>query len=138
MSAYASHLPVLRMVAGLLNPATVLELGSGEFSTPFFLSLPIRRLVSVEADEHWRGRLPADERLEVRSSSDDLNPEDFDLVLVDDGQNAEQRERTIRWVLGTNATPVVIHDADHYAEVIHHYRPGCAVLPTEPATAVAW
>lgn len=131
---YASHLPVLKALCSDLKPRRVLEFGAGLHSTPYFLSLEgLERLVSVEADPHWLARVAdvcADERLTLLSDNPP-DPKDFDLVFIDDGKNAAEREETIRWVLGRPHPPVVIHDAEvlDYAHAISQ----CSPLP---ATAV--
>jgi predicted O-methyltransferase YrrM len=138
---YASHLPVLKAVCGLVRPLTVLELGSGLHSTPFFLSLPIKRLVSVESDPEWALRVAGeciDTRLSIRTDYDDLYPADFDLVFIDDGKSAAEREFSIGWVLGDRHPPTVIHDAEVYATVISELATNYAVMPTKPETAVCW
>lgn len=141
MDDYASHLPVLKAVCGLIRPWSVLELGSGLHSTPFFLGLPVFHLVSIETDPEWReriGREFRDSRLSLRSGYDDLHPMNFDLVFIDDGTSAAEREFSIRWVLGQKHPVTVIHDAEVYATVIEELAPDHAVIPTKPETAVVW
>jgi predicted O-methyltransferase YrrM len=144
VNPYASHLPVLEAVTGLIRPRWILELGGGLHSTPFFLSLPIERLVSVETDETWREAIAKDchdPRLRLHSGLSHLKRSDlgaFDLVFVDDGFCAEEREESIRWVLSQPHPPTVIHDAEVYATVIKELAPNYAVLPTKPGTAVIW
>lgn len=136
---YASHLPVLEAVTALLKPASVLELGSGLHSTPFFLSRPIDRLVSVEADPEWALRVAddcTDNRLTLLTDYPDLTPTDFDLIFIDDGKTAAEREFSIRWVLEQEHPPTIIHDAEVYATVISEYVTDYAVIPTNPQTAV--
>ena len=115
--AYASHLPVLEGVMGLIKPRSVLELGAGDHSTPFFLSQPIERLVSVETDPKWREQIAemhVDQRLSLHSDLGYLKRDSlasFDLIFIDDGTCAEEREVSIRWVLGQHHPPTIIHDA---------------------------
>lgn len=136
---YASHLPVLRAMAKQLSLKQVLEFGAGLHSTPFFLSLKgLKRLVSVEDDPEWFDRIAEefdDKRLELTRSFalDGIQAADFDLVFVDDGQDAAQRVKTLCWVLNQPHPPVVVHDAavPEYAAVISE-------LADAPATAVVW
>ena len=143
--AYASHLPVLEAVSGLLNPRHVLELGGGFYSTPFFLSLrSVERLVTVEPDPDWAKRIERDfhdPRLRLHSGLTHLKRSSlaaFDLVFIDDGTCAEEREESIRWVLGQNHPPAIVHDAEVYAPVLEEFTDKFAVLPTAPDTAVIW
>lgn len=144
MNPYASHLPVLEAVTGLLKPRSILELGAGDHSTPFFLSLPIDRLVSVESDTGWRARIAqeyASPRLNIQAGLEHLKRDSlvgFDLIFIDDGTCAEDREESIRWVLGQERPPTVIHDAEVYATVIEEFASEYAVIPTKPETAVLW
>jgi hypothetical protein len=138
---YASHLPVLRAVCGVLKPKRVLELGAGLHSTPFFLSLPIEELVSVEGDEDWFAQIFlkfTDERLCLRRDYEGVSLRKFDLIFIDDGTTAAEREFSIRWVLGRKHPPTIIHDAEVYATVIDELATHYAVMPTDPETAVVW
>lgn len=131
---YASHLPVLKALCADLKPRRVLEFGAGFHSTAFFLGLEgLEKLVSVEVDARWELRMRKefpDERLKLVGHPPE-KMEDFQLVFIDDGKNAAEREETIRWVLGRPHPPVVIHDAEvlDYALAISR----CSPLP---ATAV--
>jgi hypothetical protein len=140
---YGSHLPVLEAVVGLIKPRSVLELGGGLHSTPFFLSQPLERLVSVETDPKWRRRIAdlGDSRLRVHTNLDYLKRDSlagFDLIFIDDGTCAEDRESSIRWVLGQKRPPTIIHDAEVYDTVIDEFTSDYAVIPTNPDTAVVW
>lgn len=142
---YGSHLPVLQAVMGLIKPRSVLELGAGDHSTPFFLSQPIERLVSVETDPKWREQIAelhiGQGRLNLHSSLNYLKRDSlagFDLIFIDDGTCAEEREESIRWVLSQKHPPTVIHDAEVYATAIDEFTSDYAVIPTKPETAVVW
>lgn len=137
-SPYASHLPVLEAVCGLLKPRRVLELGSGLYSTPFFLSQPIKVLRTVESDAEWREKLPEDPRLRVQGDFVGLDPAAYDLCLVDDGESAPDREASLRWALGRPHPPTVVHDAEVYAGVLDDLGVAYAVIPTAPQTAIVW
>ena len=141
---YASHLPVLEAVCQLVKPRSVLEFGGGLHSTPFLLSLPIERLICVETGPDWLERITeeiSDPKLHLRPNAKDLERGDlagFDLVFIDDGASRDERDHTIRWVLGQQHPPTVIHDAEVYATVIDEFTSEYAVIPTQPETAVVW
>lgn len=109
--AFASHLPILIGLAGILRVRKVLELGCGTFSTPTLLSrrcFPhLEKLDSLETERTWIekaaeivGRDPRWTPTAVGGSMasciPDLNLENYDLVLVDDSHSYEERARTIR------------------------------------------
>lgn len=117
-----------------------MEFGGGEFSTPLILEAKsVTRLVTVEKDRTWRLWLErlSDPRLEVQTERAD--PSQFDLVFIDDGVSALEREQTIKYVLGFDHPPTVIHDAEHYMNAIAEYSEHFEVFAhTLPATAVCW
>lgn len=136
---YASHLPVLKAVMALLKPKEVLELGAGLHSTPFFLTCPIKRLVSVETDPEWAIKVTKecpDSRLSIRTSLDNLTPLSFDLVFIDNGTTKAEREKAIRWGLEGAHPPTIVHDAEVYATLLSELAPDYVSIPTIPATAV--
>jgi hypothetical protein len=138
---YASHLPVLKAVCGLLKPKQVLELGAGFHSTRFFLSLPLKRLVSVERDEEWFDQIfmdYPDPRLCLRRDYAGMKLNGFDLIFIDDGTSAAEREFSIRWVLEQKHPPTIVHDAEVYATLLAELATDYAVIPTMPETAVIW
>lgn len=136
---YASHLPVLEALSWIIPMRRVLEFGAGIYSTPFFLGLPgCRQLVSVETDSEWRERIKKkypDPRLRLRTTRPSTLT-NFDLVFIDDGDEADQREKTIRWVLGRPHPPVVIHDSEvvRYREAIEELSPDHFTFHTDPRT----
>ena len=143
LDPYASHLPILRSVLALIKPEKVLEFGAGFHSTPCFLERPeLKRLISVEADPGWRKQVAehcADDRLVLRPDKR-VVPAAFDLIFIDDGQNATERLDTIRFVLSQTHPPVVIHDAEvpQYATAIKELATMHSIYPTKPETAVVW
>lgn len=141
MDDYGSHLPVLKAVTGLLRPKRVLELGAGLHSTPFFLGQPIEKLVSVETDEEWLTRIFKefpDPKLCLQHDYEHLKLNTFDLIFIDDGKSAAEREFSITWVLEQKHPPTIVHDAEVYATLLDELVPEHAVIPTNPATAVCW
>jgi len=151
---YATHIPVLVACAQLFRPASVLELGSGDFSTPLFLNREIfsevTHLCSLENNADWFRHMehvqdPRLERVLIKGSiSEALETFDctgFDLIFVDDSSHAKIRRRT----LGTlrkkiTSQIVVIHDVDQW-----RVRLGACSLPRHhemrgitPQSAIAW
>jgi predicted O-methyltransferase YrrM len=135
---YSSHLQVLTAMLNTHKPKRVLEYGSGEYSTPLFLSRPhVEALTVVESDFEWRRKLPEDDRMTVLVEGF-ANPRNYDLVFIDDGVNADQRCRTIRDVLSRPHPVVVIHDADvpAYRALIDELADDVLIYNTSPDTAV--
>ncbi len=130
------------MVLALVKPERVLELGAGNYSTPLFASYPtVELVVSVETDERW---LPQGEKITALLVTDTvafLDNLDYDLVFIDNADNATDRERAIRAVLSKEHPPTVIHDAEHppyhraIEELSAHRLYFTAALPW---TAVCW
>jgi hypothetical protein len=135
---YASHVQVLTAMLNTHKPKRILEYGSGEYSTPLFLSRPhVENVTVVETDFEWRRKLPKDDRLTVLVEGY-CNPMNYDLVLIDDGVNTDHRCRTIRAVLSRKHPVVVIHDADvpEYRELMDELADEVLIYKTSPDTAV--
>lgn len=125
---FASHLPTLLAVGRLAQPAHVLELGCGRFSTASFLDRryfpSVASLHSVEDNASWakdvENRLKDDPRLHLQSvasveefvRNSDISA--YDLILIDDSSTPEQRARTIRQVLkkASRHSVIVVHDIE--------------------------
>jgi hypothetical protein len=110
-NAYATHIPILIGVAALRPIRRVLEFGCGHYSTKTFLNRAafpdLKELQSVENDPAWaetvRQAIEDDARCTVSVVSGEMfaavrqfDLETFDLILVDDSTNAEERAQTIR------------------------------------------
>jgi hypothetical protein len=140
---YGSHLPVLRALLAQLQPHNVLEYGAGLFSTPEFLRRDeLVRLISVEPDAAWRSKVAKackDPRLVLRSELH-VDPNFFDLILIDNGECMADRLEVIRYVLSRPHPIVVIHDADvaQYAAAIKELAIYHTTVATDPPTAVVW
>jgi predicted O-methyltransferase YrrM len=135
---YASHLQVLTTILNTYKPKRILEYGSGEHSTPLFLSRPhVEALTVVERDFEWRRKLPKDDRMTLLVEGY-ANPNNYDLVFIDDGVNADQRCRTIRNVLSRKHPVVVIHDAEvpQYRALMEELADEVLIYRTDPDTAV--
>jgi len=138
---YGSHLSVLAEVLDLHKPKRVLELGAGKYSTPAFLNhLAVEELVSIEPDAIWRERIKAEFASEKLTLLAQLrrNPQDFDLVFIDNGTSEAQRLKAIKKVLSRAHPLVVIHDADvpAYNQAIADLADEFAIYPPNPHTAV--
>jgi hypothetical protein len=124
---YATHLPVLIGLARIRRVRTVLELGSGAYSTLAFLDSSLfPHLVSVdsyETDPAWaveiQSRAAGDSRLDLRvvagdvaSSIAELPLNAYDLILVDDCITAPERCRSIEAIVRKRPRwpTVVVHD----------------------------
>ena len=138
---YGTHLFLLGEVFDHFKPKTILECGSGRYSTAFFLSQPIDRLVSIENNPEWTFK-PSDPRHEVVSVEgpvvDHLPDLGFDLIFVDDDP-VDAREQTIAKVLAKATGLVVIHDTDY--EPFHRqiaWRPNHTDTSRKPNTTVTF
>ena len=132
---YATHLPILKALSEFVPLRRVLEYGAGDYSTPFFLSLPdLKRLVSVEDDEEW-----ATKRHVCHEVVTEAPEEDFDFVLVDDGRDSAARLLTIEAALAAPHPPTAIHDAEVYAAAIkQHAGYRFTFRFSTPHTALCW
>lgn len=114
MNPYATHQMTLERLFEEYPIRTVLETGSGRFSTRMFLKQPIERLVSLENSRRWM-KGTGDPRHELRlvkgAMCDDLPKLDFDLIFVDDDP-LEGRVDTIAAVLSGAPRLVVVHDRE--------------------------
>lgn len=152
---YATHMPVLIALAGVVRPRRVLELGSGPFSTSLFLDKDVfpdlETLVSYEDDAEWApvvmDAVGTDARLDFRMVDevrgavpvDDLDS--FDLIFIDDSRTAGERSQTIRTVAAARPRGVmVIHDYE-----TRHYRAASKSIPQRvvakaftPQVGVCW
>lgn len=117
----------------------VLEFGAGHHSTPFFLSLDLDHLTSVEDDPEWAEHVECDDpRHELRDSAPE-SLDAYDLIFVDNGRCAADRVPVIRRVLSEAGCIVVIHDAEvsEYAfEIAEHAPEPYASFGPAPLTAV--
>jgi hypothetical protein len=152
---YASHLPILTAVALMRPIRTVLELGSGPFSTSAFLDRQrfpdLEHLVSYEDDPSWaaevRLAVGGDQRLtyvEVDNIPTQLPERAIteDLVFIDNSKSAKDRARTIAQVrarLSANSL-VVVHDCDkwEYRGPLRRFDSHALIDAFTPQTGLAW
>jgi len=126
----SSHLPVLMTIGKIFPIKSVLEFGSGSFSTLMFLNRAIfpqlEKVISFETDPEWKQRVidgaGGDKRLEILLVDDDVakaaskcNFSLFDLVFIDNGPSADARAATIREVAKRchDSNLIVIHDFEN-------------------------
>jgi hypothetical protein len=140
---YATHLPVLRAVLKTYEPKRVLELGIGMHSTPLFLNAGVS-LTSLETNGSWFCRAENLADFDIRLV-DDIPASlpsltDYDLVFVDDSDNATDRERTIRAVLSQPHPLTVIHDAEvpEYRAAMKELSDPLFICAMTPHTALCW
>lgn len=125
----------------------VLEFGCGYYSTFTFLNRSafphLERLQSVENDGVWAETIresAQDDRWrlklvngEIANAVSSLDLEAFDLILIDDSKNSEQRSATIRSV--ANREPqrpwIVIHDFE-----VEEYRKAASTFKKRHAFKV--
>lgn len=138
---YATHLPVLRSVLNTVQPERILEFGAGLHSTPLFCKSGAS-VLSIEPDPEWRAKVAKEcdtPKLVLRPSGEPT-PADYDLIFIDDGEEAKDRLKTIRFVLSQPHPPVVIHDAEvpEYRRAIEELAISRTIFETAPDTCVVW
>lgn len=121
----------LASMASLIRPKTILELGSGRYSSRIFLDKDFFPLVekvdSFENDQNWsdivRDLLGNDERFEltcrqgaISKQIESIDLEKYDLIFIDDSVTSEERSKTIQTIAskGPKRPVAVIHDFDHF------------------------
>lgn len=116
----ASHIPVLTLIPKIYHITKILEIGSGQLSTPLFLNREIypdlKELISVEEDSDWFVKMAklvgGDNRLELTPSIP-CSLYHYDMIFVDGPQVAERRARVIRYVMKEVIKPlIVVHDIE--------------------------
>jgi hypothetical protein len=114
-SSYATHFHALLDVMVCFGPKRVLETGSGYYSTGFFLSFNIEKLVSIENDREWVRNYddPRHRVIQPKGPIAENLPDlgGFDLVFVDDDP-VDGRAETLKAVLAKAPGLVVVHDSD--------------------------
>jgi hypothetical protein len=136
---YASHLPLLSGLGCIRGGVkSILELGSGMYSTPMFLNRAfyphVTRMVSVDHNSNWAERVRStckDDRLEMVVTTEPIEPylstldlESFDLIFVDNSDVSFHREATIEYLGVKVMKPlVVIHDFQYpqYQKSAHNF-----------------
>lgn len=144
---HASHIPFLVGLGAYYPIRTVVEFGSGLYSTPLFLNLKafpkLDCLISSEPDAKWRDKIyevtGPDKRLDLLSKDPDLLVFAFiDLIFIDNGPEQHKIE-TIRWIAEQSAGPiVVVHDAETatYRSEIDKFQTKFVSEKFNPGTAI--
>ena len=139
-NAYATHVPVLIGLAAMRRIERVLEFGCGHYSTKTFLTRSVfpdlKKLHSVENDVRWAQTIREAVKDDARSVVTVVNGaigdvvrtfdlETFDLILVDDSTNAEERAATIHALCDLKPSNpwLVIHDYE-----VEEYQRAAAAL----------
>lgn len=144
----STHIPILIAVARIQAIRTVLELGTGWYSTPTFLNRKVfpalETLVSVEDNPKWYLAAKAAHERDPRFELTDTLPASFahhyDLIFVDNSDSHITRANTIHRVAEeSSGSLVVIHDAeDHsYVPQIELFEKHVTVQAYSKWTAVA-
>lgn len=151
---YATHVPILIGLARMREIRNVLEFGCGYYSTFTFLNRSVfphlERLQSVENDAAWAETIresAKDERWtlklvngEIVNAVSSLDLETFDLILIDDSKNSEQRSATIRSVASKQPQRpwIVIHDFEvgEYKKAAARFKQKHAFSAYNPATGL--
>jgi predicted O-methyltransferase YrrM len=154
---YATHLPVLLGLAKWTPIRSVLELGSGIYSTPTFLNRntfpELETLDSFETDNEWArkisGIVTADPRASLHvvkgamaAAVDQLQLDNYDLIFVDDSTDARDRVRTIAALQKQNPRKavVVIHDFElpQYRSAARRFPHRHSFRAFNPETGIVW
>ena len=154
---YATHLPILVGLARSATVRSVLELGCGQYSTLTFLNRDVfpdlEFLDSYETDPLWAATIKAstdtDSRLTLKlvdgpmaESLAQTNLEAYDLILVDDSGNSDERTKTIKTLVERRPRRpiVVLHDFEvpAYANVARSFRHRYSFRVFNPETGVVW
>jgi len=154
---YATHVPILVGVGCSLRIAKVLEFGAGFYSTLTFLNRSafpdITSVCSIESDLDWISRVYAaaknDPRLRIRHVPEpiesvlaELDPAEYDLVLVDSSTEAPRRAALIRQLARrpTGTCLVVVHDfeIDLYKQAAKGFLKFVDYSAFNPCTGILW
>ena len=150
---HATHVPILIGLGLNLKVRRVLELGSGDNSTPLFLDRrvfpEVTEVVSFEDSPEWMERMKA--KIEdSRAKFVDAIPEDiylFDLILVDNAECTRRVAAIERILKNINDNIevlhdpiVVVHDTENppYTEALKSFPCVHRFESYDPATSVAW
>lgn len=139
---YGTYLPAL-VHALSLNSGPVLEIGAGDWSTPFLHQVCFERsLVTVEPNAAWRGRYAAFEQdswHEFYSSLEDIPEQHWGVVLVDGtfSNRAQALEHLDAEVFVVHDTqPEVIGDYPGMAEALANFKYRQDWRQMKPHTAI--
>jgi len=145
---HASHIPFLVGVGAAFTIRSVVEFGSGLYSTPLFLNKrafpKVETVISTEPDSSWAKKVDeacdSDERLTLLPKEPEFLALAFvDLIFVDNGPEQHKID-TIRWMAlaSTINTIVVVHDAETatYRKEIDKFQTKFISEKFNPGTAI--
>lgn len=150
-SLFATHLNLLRAIGPGIR--SVLELGTGEYSTSLFTNRryypDLVELISVESDKHWMEIAPrSDPRQKMAFVPEPIEPflamiplDKVDLIFCDNSASGERRCATLRWLAGhVTRSLVVAHDYDvpSYADACRGFDHAIVDDRQSPHTALLW
>lgn len=154
---YSTHIPVIIGVSNLIETKSVLELGSGIYSTGTFLNEQVfpdvEKLVSYEDDEIWAKEImdtfSKDRRLQLNFVKypiykilENVDIEPFDLILVDDSRTVSERTRTITELCSKKQSDsiLLIHDfeIEEYRKAAKSFKHYFTFSLFTPCTGVLW
>lgn len=147
-SPYRTHLPVLCALEKIYKFKNILELGSGFYSTQIFcdkkLFPNIRKITSYEDNYNWykliKNKIKKKKKLnliytknKIENIIRKINLENYDLILVDNSNNAISRIKTIKHIIQKKILKpiIVIHDFEYYPyrlvskKISYQYRFKC-------------
>jgi len=132
---YASHLPAMCFILGRLGRAirSILEVGSGFYSTPFFRAFASSVLktehVILESDEGWAAYVASlfdvfVRPFKVNELPDDIVQRHWDLAFIDCLAESTRAQHAL--TLKNNADVIVLHDSNPDWDVAYEYS---AIIP---------
>jgi len=154
---YATHLPILIGITKLFKIKRVLELGSGDYSTPVLLNRTwfpdLEHLTSLEDDPKWacklREQLKPDNRFQlievdtsISSVIKNIELREFDMIFVDNSVVEIERANTLLHLSASNLleTIVLIHDYEvmSYQRATDLFANRFSFFAFNPITGLVW
>lgn len=150
-SPFATHINLLRAMGPGIR--TVLELGTGEYSTGLFTDRryypDLQELISVESDKHWADTAQRGDRRQkvafvpepIEGFLAQIPLELIDLIFCDNSASGERRCATLKWLSeNVGRSLVVAHDYDvpSYAEACKGFDHVFIDDRQSPHTALLW
>jgi hypothetical protein len=154
---YSTHIPILLAMSTILKAKYILEIGSGTYSTPNFLNKRIFpdliKLESYEDDLKWanlvKDKFGTDNRLQLNvveypmyRSIKNIDISQFEIILIDDSQNAPDRTKTIIEFSKKSLKDkvLIIHDfeIESYRKAAKSLRHYFTFYSYTPCTGVLW
>jgi hypothetical protein len=151
-----THLPILIGTSRIARAASLLELGSGMNSTPYFENQDcfptVKSVLSYEDDHEWYQKVKSTvsnfQKTELRFVDSisqnvlELITEDHNLIFIDDSDSAEKRQMTIMGALekaGANSI-IVVHDFENrtYQNVVRSPWKSAVFSNWKPYTGVLY